>query len=185
MLTVFIIALIDIAFAAGTNCTSVTPDCIKAVAQSYTDALPGLGVDTSTMRLADNVIRWQNNLVTSQSASDVRADASDGFGSTLSLSYNYTKLTLGDDNHTVYFRCVLYVSSGTPPLEVTLWTVFINDEIYVDWGIGACGSNPANSPCITKINVLQVLVPLRKEIWAPAPSGSNVPAPLFFSTRAS
>ena len=182
MLALFI--LFSIVSGLETNCTTNNADCVKAVAQSYTDALPGRGVSTSTMRLADNVIRWQNNLVTSQNASEIRADGG-GFGASLSLSYNDEKLTLADDNHTVYWRCVLYVATGTPPLETTLWTVFINDEIYVDWGLTVCGSDPSNSPCITKINVLQVLVPLRREPWSPAPSGPNVPAPLFFSTRAS
>jgi hypothetical protein len=124
MLVVVFLLTISTALAAGTNCTTNTPNCIKAVAKSYTDALPGLGVDTATMRLADNVIWWQNNLVTSQNATEIRADASNGFGALLTLSYTTTKLTLADDNHTVHFRCVLYVSSGTPPLETTLWTVF-------------------------------------------------------------
>ena len=180
MLALFILFSI----VAGTSCTTNNADCVKEVGKSYTDALPGRGVSTSTMRLADNVIRWQNNLVTSQNATEIRADTG-GFGASLSLSYNDEKLTLADDNHTVYYRCVLYVATGTPPLETTLWTVFINDEIYVDWDVTVCGSDSANSPCITKINVLQVLVPLRREPWSPAPSGPNVPAPLFFSTRAS
>ena len=176
--------LFAVVFGAGTSCTTNTPDCVKAVGQSYTDALPGRGVSTSTMRLSDNVIRWQNNLVTSQNASDIRGDTG-GFGAALTLTYTDEKLTLADDNHTVYWRCVLYVAAGTPPLETTLWTVFIMDEIYVDWGVNNCGTDSANSPCITKINVLQVLVPLRRERWSPSPSGPNVPAPLFFSTRAS
>lgn len=83
----------------------------------------------------------------------------------------------------MWFRCTLYVQEITPPLiNITVYTVFIVDEIYVDWGSTACGSDPTQSPCITRINVLQVLTTGREQ-RSPPPTGPDVPAPLFFAIR--
>jgi len=186
--SILMVGISKATLASAPTCTDTSQACVNAVALSYVNAVPG-GPDAANpgdMRLAPNVIRWQNGLVTSQNASEIRNEAN-SYPPGLVLGVRDLRTWSATDGHNVFAAFLDDVQVlNLLGIVTQAWTVHIMERVQVDWGNDANGNPVCGdqlSPCITQIEVIQCSGLLAHEDARPAPSGASAQPPTFLCNR--
>lgn len=145
------------------TCTDTSRDCLIAVARTYILAR----LDSTLrmqMRLAPNVHRWENNVLTATVAEDLTVRGADD-GTTDGLAGRDLDRVFVDGKN-VIFLWTIDVTANTYP-----GTVHLTHRIAVEAGQDKCGS--ALSPCITEIETVWCSSKKNDEVSLPRQKSAN------------
>ena len=156
------------ALAAGVpkdkvTCTDTSRDCLVAVARTYIYARLDATLRMQ-MRLAPNVHRWENNVLTATVAEDLTVRGADD-GTTEGLTGRDLDRVFVDGKN-VIFIWTIDVTTNTYP-----GTVHLTHRIAVEAGKEKCGA--ALSPCITEIETVWCSSKQNDEVSLPRQKSAN------------
>jgi len=146
-------------------CNNMSRACIIEIAQTYLDARTDNRV-RPFQRVAKDVIRWENGLVTADEGSDIVGPAGSGPSQTL-FAHDFDRVWV-DGSEAIFFWIIDVKDTAGGPFTRT---VHLAERFLVERGV-ECEYGP--EPCITEIEVMFCTGNFPLEPALPDPTG--VPA---------
>ena len=165
----FIATMLPAHAATVSTCSDMSRKCIIEVARTYLDAR----TDNSarpTQRLAPDVHRWENGVLTADKAEDIFSQHYiTEPGPSATLFPRDLDRVLVDDNNAIFFW---KIDTKSAPDGSFVSTAHLIERLQVEAGKAKCGAGL--SPCITEIEVVFCIAPRPQEPTKPmAPKSSS------------